>query len=746
VDQANLHRLEGDLLPSVAAYHIEPQVTDLLQRNPPRADRTSVSGRVVLEGRPIHIPDFTADPEYDRARLAPLAAAGYRTILGVPLLRDGAAIGVIILIKRRVEPFTEGQIAMIQTFADQAVIAIENARLLGELREALDHQTATSEVLGIIAASPTELQPVLDAIAEKAAQVCGATDAVIRLIEGDEDRLAAHHGSIPPGLPARAALDRRSPAAEAMRQRRTVHVPDILAEAALFMNPGMRSGIRTFLATPLLREGVPIGVINIRRTEVNPFSEKEIALLETFARQAVIAIENVRLFNDLREALERQTATAEVLRIISGSPTEIQPVLDAIAEKAARVCGATDAVIRLIEGDQDRLAAHYGSIPIGGPQRAFIDRRSVSAEAIRQRRTVHVPDFLAEADRFPDLRIAGDSRTFLATPLLREGVAIGVISIRRTEVKPFTPEQISLLETFADQAVIAIENVRLFQEIQEKSQQLQLASQHKSDFLASMSHELRTPLNAILSFSEMLQEDARDQGDADYLPDLAEIHAAGRHLLELINDVLDLSKIEAGRMELYLESFEVPTLVQQVAAIAQPLVEKNGSRLLVECADDVGSMHADLTRVRQSLLNLLSNAAKFTENGTVTLRVERSLPSSPTLPRKGGGDEHPLPEGEGGSKIPSPSTGEGEGGGDTSWITFAVFDTGIGMTDEQLGRLFQAFSQADASTSRTYGGTGLGLAITKHFCQMMGGDVSVESVPGVGSTFTIRLPVQVIES
>jgi signal transduction histidine kinase len=252
------------------------------------------------------------------------------------------------------------------------------------------------------------------------------------------------------------------------------------------------------------------------------------------------------------------------------------------------------------------------------------------------------------------------------------------------------------------------------EELGQLYQQLAAASQHKSDFLARTSHELRTPLNAIIGYSEMLQEEAADLGQVAFVPDLQKINAAGKHLLALINDILDLSKIEAGKMDLYAESFGVTDLVRDVSAIVQPLVEKNANNLVVDCADDIGTMHADLTKVRQTLFNLLSNAAKFTEQGTITLSVARQA----------GRRQRP-----------------GDGGED--WLTFVVRDTGIGMTPDQMSRLFEAFSQADVSTTRKYGGTGLGLAISRRFCQMMGGDITVESEPGRGSTFTVRLPADV---
>jgi signal transduction histidine kinase len=309
---------------------------------------------------------------------------------------------------------------------------------------------------------------------------------------------------------------------------------------------------------------------------------------------------------------------------------------------------------------------------------------------------------LADSSYAHDLALAGNWRASVAVPMLRHGKPIGAISVGKAEAEPFSERQMQLLTTFADQAVIAIENVGLFDEIQNKSRQLAEASQHKSQFLANMSHELRTPLNAIIGVSEMLREDA-EALKQDTEP-LDRVLGAGRHLLALINDILDLSKIEAGRMELNLDTFALPPLIDDVVKTIEPLAAKNGNHIKVNCDDSIGMMHADQMRLRQALLNLMSNANKFTEKGTVTIAAHQGQ----------------------------------ENGRD--WVTLSVADTGIGMTAEQMGRLFQEFSQASSKTASKYGGTGLGLVISRKFCQMMGGDITVASEPSKGSVFTVRLP------
>src|SRR5262249_19135111 len=352
--------------------------------------------------------------------------------------------------------------------------ALENVRLFQELKESLEQQTATSEILGVIASSPTDIQPVLDVVAENAARLCESLDAQIFRVEGDALHIVASYGPLP-AVPL--PINRGSVTGRAVVDREAVHVHDLEAESEEEFPESKKasrggSSTRTRLAVPLVREGVAIGAISVRRMEVNPFADKQIALLRTFADQAVIAIENVRLFQEiqernaeLREALEHQTATAEVLGIISRSPTDVQPVLDSIVESTARVCGIDDAMLRLHEGNIMVPRAHFGPVPV---LRAEISIDAPQFRWMREHGVLHIPDVRAH-NEFPAIGSSGNFRTYLAAPLRQHGKFIGGLFARRIEVRPFTPAQIKLLETFADQAVIAIETVRLLKEIQERN-------------------------------------------------------------------------------------------------------------------------------------------------------------------------------------------------------------------------------------------------------------------------------------
>ena len=467
--------------------------------------RGGVIGRVLLEGRSVQIPDVLADPEY--AFLETARAGNYRTILGVPLLREGIPIGMFILHRAAVRPFTEKQIKLVETFADQAVIAIENIRLFEaeqqrtrELTESLEQQTATSEVLQVISSSPGDLQPVLHAMLENAVRICDAKFGNIYRWDGDARHLMASHNTPPAFVEARRYSANRpgpeTPSGRMIATKTLVHVADLAAEHSYAVRDPWTvdavelGGVRTLLVLPMLKENELVGAFTIYRQEVRPFTDKQIELVKNFAAQAVIAIENARLLNELRqrttdltertadltEALEQQTAISEILRVISNSPSDVQPVLDSVAEHAARICEAQVVDIAIVDNEVFRIAASFGEfgrLSIGEP--VPLDRSSVTGRSICDLQPVQVADMKNASDEFPlgrEFAIRFGHRTTLSVPLIREGRALGAILVRRTEVRPFEQKHIALLTTFADQAAIAIENVRLFEAEQQRTREL----------------------------------------------------------------------------------------------------------------------------------------------------------------------------------------------------------------------------------------------------------------------------------
>jgi signal transduction histidine kinase len=644
----------------------------------------------------------------------------YRTGLGVPMLREGVPIGVLLLSRSEVRPFTDKQIELVTTFADQAVIAIENTRLFEaeqqrtrELAESLEQQTATSEVLRVISSSPGELEPVFQAMLDNATRICEARFGSMQLRDGDAYRRVALHNAPQKFVEFsnNAPILKRGTAPSVDRAIDTgqaVHIPDVAAE-----NPNEPiakfGGARTLLVVPMLKENKPIGVFGIYRQEVRPFTDKQIALVQNFAAQAVIAIENARLLNELRQSLQQQTATADVLKVISRSTFDLQTVLDTLTESAAQLCDADVAAMHRQQGTKYQAIATYGSAP---EHREFIlnripfeaGRGTVLGRTLLERKPVQVLDVAADPDySLQEVHRKFGLRTVLAVPMLREGNPVGAIALMRLTVRAFTDRQIELAQTFADQAGIAIENVRLFDEIQDKSRQLEVASQHKSQFLANMSHELRTPLNAILGYTELMADGAYGEPSEKMLGILKRLEANGKHLLGLINDVLDLSKIEAGQLVLELSDYCVQDIAQTVRSTLEPLASDKKLVFKLELARDLPPGHGDGRRLTQVLINLVGNAIKFTDAGEVAIKAEAT---------------------------------DGQ-------FRVSVRDTGPGISATDQAKLFQEFQQADNAITRKKGGTGLGLAISKRIIEMHGGRIWVESQPSQGSTFAFTLPVVV---
>jgi GAF domain-containing protein/CheY-like chemotaxis protein len=720
-DHAWLFRREGEMYRFAASYGFavdeHARINEFFKKHEIRADRGSVTGRTALEGRVIHVPDVLADPDYTWSEAQKLS--GYRAALGAPLLREGNVVGVIFLARVVPQPFTDKQIELVNTFADQAVIAIENTRLLNELRESLQQQTATANVLDVISRSAFDLQRVFDTVAESAVKLCGAERGFICRFDAQALPLVATFNASTKlrefleQNPLR--LDRSSASGRATLERRTIHIPDVRVDPEYSYGAVHLDEYRTVLSVPIVKGEDLLGVILIYRLEVSPFTDKQIALVETFADQAAIAIENARLFDEVQARTTELARSVEELRALGAvsqtvnSTLDLQRVLDTIVAKATQISGTEAGAIYVLDEQQREFQL---SATFGMSEELINAVRNMHAEisdAVGLLTETHEPSQHADLRHLPatpvnNIVLQAGYRARLVVPLIRSGEVIGALIVRRKAPGEFAASTIDLLRTFAAQSAVAIQNARLFGELREKSQELQVASQHKSQFLANMSHELRTPLNAIIGVSEMLLEDARDLKREDEFEPLERVLRAARHLLALINDILDLSKIEAGRMELHLESFPLAPLIQDVMNTIEPLAKKNSNRIVVDTEQEIGTIYADQIRFRQALLNLASNANKFTENGSVTIAAR-------------------------------PQHQDGQ-----DWITVAVTDTGIGMTAEQMGRLFQEFSQADSSTTRKYGGTGLGLAISRHFCRMMGGHITVQSEPGSGSTFTIRLP------
>jgi signal transduction histidine kinase len=730
-------RFDGRLIHLVAHRGLAPGAMDSILRMFPHAPgRGSVVGRAILTRSVVQV-DIAKDPEYEHPDLV---QAGFRTLLAVPMLREGSPIGAIAATREGGGSFSDRQISLLQTFADQAVIAIENVRLFTELQEtnravteahaqvteALEQQTATSEILQAISRSPTDLQPVFDAIAERAMHLCGASAGGVSRYDGE---LVHHVALANVDSEAAAAIRsafpmppcRRSASARAVLTHSIVHIPDVRYDPEYGIATQVGAAFRSVVAVPMLQKGRAIGAVSVGRPDPGPFSERQISLLQTFADQAVIAIENVRLFQELRartteltRSVDQLTALGEVGRAVS-STLDVETVLQTIVMRAnqlARTAGCNIWEYDKLRAEFRLRASHYADardaaiLPAPGGVTTIPRGQGVTTQVMERQQPVEIADIAVEGSYESPVRHAlmdAGHRALLGVPLVSEDEVIGVLAVTSKTPGEFAPEIIQLLSTFATQSALAIQNARLFHEVADKSRLLEAASRHKSEFLANMSHELRTPLNAILGFSEVLAErmfGEVNEKQAEYLQDIL---SSGRHLLSLINDILDLSKVEAGRLELDLGRFHLPTALDNALTLIRERASRHAITLTQSVDAGVGDIVADERKVKQILLNLLSNAVKFTpEGGRVGLTATAA----------------------------------------ESVVTIAVSDTGIGIALEDQAAIFEEFRQVGRDDTRTQEGTGLGLTLAKRFVELHGGRIWLQSQVGQGSTFSFTLPVR----
>ena len=763
-ENAFVFQREGDLCRLIANHGFSAEYVQWMREHPIEVGRGSLVGRTVVESQTVHIPDCLADPEYVWAESQ--KRGGFRTMLGLPLLREGTPIGVLALCRHEVEPFADSQIELVRTFADQAVIAIENVRLFEEvqartrdLTESLEYQTATGEVLKVISSSPDSLQPVLDVIVEVSHRLCGSENSTIFLLADGKYHLTAASG----GTPTYVETARANPipadapgsaSARAARLGRTVHIPDTASDPEAGQGMLAMGDRRAVLSVPLMREGVAVGVITMRQTFPHAFSARQIEVVETFADQAVIAISNVRLFEEvqartreLQQSLEYQTATSDVLNVISRSTTELQPVLDALADSAARLSESISATILLRDGDVVIPRAHVGPLisPLG--ERQPLDRGWVTGRAVLEGRTVHVPDMLetSEAD-YPygrKMALAYGHRATLASPLMREGSAIGAILVRREEARPFSDKQIALLETFADQAVIAIENTRLFEEVQARTRELTASLEDlrkaqdrliQSEKLASLgqltagiAHEIKNPLNFVNNFADVSTElvdelnaalapvplDQATRDEVDELTgmlkaNLDKVVQHGRRADSIVKNMLLHSREGTGEIrsvDLNATAEESLNLAYHGARAEKP----NFNVTLEKHLDpDVGSVDLYPQEFVRVLLNLISNGF-YAAHKRKSQGAEPGFEPTLTLSTKGSPDR----------------------------VEIRVRDNGTGIPEDIKAKMFNPFF----TTKPAGEGTGLGLSLSYDIvAKQHGGTIEVDTKPGEFTEFVITLP------
>lgn len=613
-------------------------------------------GAAAARGEPLLIPDYGKW----EGRSEQYARVSFKAVMVAPLAIAGRLVGAIAFMDDDPDrEFGAEDLRLLEMFAPQAAVAIDNAALLTAERRRAEEQRALLETMKDLSGE-LELSRVLQGVLQRAVGLLNVTGAELATWdpESGELEIVASHNMGTDAVGTRMALGEGA-MGQVAETKESLMIPryqEWAARSAQYT----QSTVQSVMAAPLMIGSRLVGVIaSVHSDPTREFGPEDLRLLELFAPQAAIAIENARLFTEARQQkqyfaeLVRNSPVAIVTLDTSHAVIDCNPAFEGLfGYTREEVMGRQlDDLITTAETRQDAV--------------------SYTEQALRQRPVKTITQRRRRDGTMVDVEVLG-------VPVIVDGEPIGLMALYHD-----------------------------ISELLEARKQAEAANRAKSSFLASMSHELRTPLNAIIGYSEMLQEDAEEVGQEAFIPDLGKIHSSGKHLLSLINDVLDLSKIEAGKMELYLDTFDVADVVQQVATTIRPLIEKNGNELAVTMDDDPGQMHSDETRLRQVLLNLLSNAGKFTENGRISLDAKRGA------------------------------------GNDANEVRFVVADSGIGMTPEQIAKLFEPFTQAEASTAKKYGGTGLGLTISRRFCRMMGGDITVASEAGVGSTFTVSLPAHI---
>jgi len=728
---SNVYRTDGKMVYEAAQYNFPMEAVEESRRlYPAPLARDRMSSIAILDRSIIHVPDMQNNPSLPDVTRRYVKALGMDCLIIIPLIREGEAIGCIGVGKQDPAPFTEKQIELMQTFASQAVIAIENVRLFNELQqsnaeitESLEYQTAISDILRVIAASPTDIQPVLDAISENALKLCGANFSAVYNYDGKMLDMTALRNFTPQ---ATEEIQREYPrpltrdggySARSILEKKVIHVTDALndpdipeATRPLVASLGFRSG----LWVPMLREGNAIGAFCVARPEAGAFDEKKVKLLQTFADQATIAIENVRLFNETQNLLKETEQHAAELQIINSvqeglaSKLDVQAIYDLVGDKIRDIFRATGTAIQLFDHESECQDTPYCFLK----KRFIIERHAYSElsklmiDSPQPRIYRNVEEYRALGGQV--LETGEEFKSGMNVPLMVGKEIKGMIHIANLDKEnAYGDSDLRLLTTLANSMSVALENARLFDETQrlfKEAQESRAVAEHanqaKSVFLANMSHELRTPLNAIIGFTRIVRRKSEGALPDKQLENLDKVLASSEHLLSLINTVLDIAKIEAGRMDVIASDFDINVLADQCTAITTPLL-KPGVILQKRSYPNLHMVHSDQEKIKQILLNLLSNAAKFTHTGQILLKMEKTEET----------------------------------------IRFSVTDSGIGITDEALGRIFDEFQQADTSTTRQYGGTGLGLTISRNLARLLGGDLTAVSEPGQGSTFILTTPL-----